>query len=438
MSGSNPTNVAAGTYTVTVTSSGCSSTASVTLNTSSGITAAATPTQPTCGLSNGSISVTPTGGTYAWTGGLSGSNPTNVAAGTYTVTVTSGGCSSTTSVTLNASSGITAAATPTQPTCGLSNGSISVTPAGGTYAWTGGLSGSNPTNVAAGTYTVTVTSGGCSSTTSATVISASLPTVTINNIVNAVCNTGGSMKANPAGGTAPYTRLWSNGATTATISNLAGGTYTVTVTSANGCTATASATITNTAIAVPTGLTTTNITGTSVTLNWGAVVGAANYTILGRKVGSATWTTVGPVTGTSKNIQSQIACGKTYEWKVRANCADGVTFSAYSNTVNFTTSPCPSVASKTNAEWDGDFKTFGLSPNPANSLVTLYYSTETETPLNISIIDVTGRIVLQQNTLATQGDNTINLATNQLPQGYYVVEVKDDTTKMHEKLLISK
>jgi hypothetical protein len=132
------------------------------------------------------------------------------------------------------------------------------------------------------------------------------------------------MKANPAGGAAPYTRLWSNGATTGTISNLAAGTYTVTVTSANGCAATASANIINSALAVPTGLTTTNITGTTVTLNWGAVTGAANYTILGRKVGSATWITVSGVTGTFKNI-SVIACGQTYEWKVRANCAGGVT-----------------------------------------------------------------------------------------------------------------
>jgi hypothetical protein len=75
---------------------------------------------------------------------------------------------------------------------------------------------------------------------------------------------------------------------------------------------------------------------------------------------------------------------------------------------------------------------------PQTSVVTLYYSTETETPLNISIIDVTGRVVAQQNTLATQGDNTINLATNQLPQGYYVVELNDGTTKMHEKLLIAR
>jgi len=47
-----------------------------------------------------------------------------------------------------------------------------------------------------------------------------------------------------AGGTAPYTYLWINGATTATITNLPAGTYSVLVTDANGCTAPASATVT--------------------------------------------------------------------------------------------------------------------------------------------------------------------------------------------------
>jgi hypothetical protein len=263
--------------------------------------------------------------------------------------------------------------------------------------------------------------------------------VTFSNIVNTVCNTGGSVKAIASGGTSFYTYSWSNGASTATISNLAAGTYTVTVSSSNDS-ATASITIVNTAIAVPTGLTTTAITGTSATLSWNAVPGAATYTIRGRKVGTTLWKTVGPVTGTSKNVQSQMSCGKTYEWKVRANCGNGNgngnASSAYSSTATFTTTACPNASSKTNSEWDGDFKTFDLSPNPANNLVTLSYTTETETSLNINIINITGRVVLQQNILAIQGDNTINLATTQLPKGYYVVELNDGTAKMHEKLLI--
>ncbi len=273
---------------------------------------------------------------------------------------------------------------------------------------------------------------------SQTVVVNVIPTIIFSNITNPICGTG-SIGAYASTIISPYTILWNIGATTSTINNLVADTYTVTVTS-GGCTSIASATLTNADLNIPTGLITTNISSTSAKLNWTAVSGATNYTIQGRRTGS-NWITIGPLIGTSKTINSQISACMTYEWKVKANCSYSVTSSEYSNTATFTTTGC-GVSGKTDselvAEWDGGFKTFSLSPTPANNLVTLYYSTETETPLNISIIDVTGRVVAQQNAFATQGDNTINLATNQLPQGYYVVELNDGTTKMHEKLLIAR
>lgn len=53
----------------------------------------------------------------------------------------------------------------------------------------------------------------------------------------------GAARANPSGGTAPYTYAWSTGATTQTIIGLAPGTYTVTVTDALGGVANGSATV---------------------------------------------------------------------------------------------------------------------------------------------------------------------------------------------------
>lgn len=55
-------------------------------------------------------------------------------------------------------------------------------------------------------------------------------------ISNVACYAGntGSLTVSPTGGVSPYTYLWSNTATTATISNLSAGTYTVTVTDATG------------------------------------------------------------------------------------------------------------------------------------------------------------------------------------------------------------
>lgn len=50
---------------------------------------------------------------------------------------------------------------------------------------------------------------------------------------NPTCTTGGSATVNPSGGSA-YTYKWSNGATSATVSNLQAGTYTVTVYSSGG------------------------------------------------------------------------------------------------------------------------------------------------------------------------------------------------------------
>ncbi len=76
-----------------------------------------------------------------------------------------------------------------------------------------------------------------------------------------LCNSGnsGSIISAIDGGTAPYSYLWSNAATSASISNLVSGSYTVTVTDDHGCSISLTSTVTEPAAPLATSAVTTDI-----------------------------------------------------------------------------------------------------------------------------------------------------------------------------------
>lgn len=258
-SSQNISNVPAGSYTVTV-SAGGSCTAVGTYQVANNATPpslSTTPTSSTCGLSNGAVNLTITGGTspynISWSNSANTEDLANVAAGSYTVTVTgANGCSATTSANVgNTNTSPNVTGTPTANTsCTANNGGIdiTVTPAGGyTYTWSNTANTEDINNLAPGTYTVTVSAGGsCSSTASFTVAdNVSDPDIS-ESITPAICSqANGGINLTITGATTPYVFAWSNTASTEDISNVLPGNYTVTVTGANGCSSTATFNIPN-------------------------------------------------------------------------------------------------------------------------------------------------------------------------------------------------
>lgn len=250
------TGLAAGSYSLVITDAkGCTGAFTYTITEPTAISATTTPVDAACGLSNGSATVNPSGGTptysYLWNNNATGQTASNLASGAYTVTVSdSKGCTGTATVTINNPNSPNVTILNSTPAgCGKTDGTATASGSAGTgpytYSWSNSSTGSLVSNLGAGTYVVTVTdSKNCNSTASVTITNPNAPTATSTSTA-ASCGQNDGTATVSGSPVSTYTYLWSpGGGTTATINNLAGGTYTVTISDANGCSATTTAVVT--------------------------------------------------------------------------------------------------------------------------------------------------------------------------------------------------
>ena len=249
----------AGTYTMELTCAGsivCTLTQAITEP--AVIDATGVVTNEAC-AGKGGITLTPTGGTpaytYLWTpGNITTKDISNIVAGNYTVVITdSKGCTATKMFTVTAgASPLTVNGTVTNVKCfGEANGAIALQVSGGcpnnsgayNYVWTGPTpaTGINPTSLAAGNYSVTVTDNSNPSMTSTKSFTIAAPTAALASTqeVTASAGTDGRIRLTITGGATPYSTVWTGptAITNNTIdaTGLAAGAYKVTITDNGGC-----------------------------------------------------------------------------------------------------------------------------------------------------------------------------------------------------------
>ncbi|MQP53658.1 gliding motility-associated C-terminal domain-containing protein, partial [Flavobacterium sp. LMO9] len=232
----------------------------------------------------------PSGGTAATASGLSAGTYTvtvtdaNSCTATQSFTITEPTAlvvtpASQTNVSCNSGSNGSATVTVSGGTAGYT---YSWAPPGGTAATASGLS--------AGTYIVTVTdANSCTATQSFTITEPTALIASIGSTTDVSCvgSSDGSATVSVTGGTAGYTYSWApSGGSNATATGLMDGIYVVTVTDVNGCTTTQSFTIgtivdvTNPTISAPAAINTTTNSGCTATgVTLGTPITADNCTV---------------------------------------------------------------------------------------------------------------------------------------------------------------
>lgn len=487
-----PTGLIAGNYIVTITdSNGCTHSNNFNITEPAAIVVSVVATQPLCNNTTGSLLANASGGagsfSYNWSNNLgTAATISNVNNGTYTVTITdASNCTQTASNTIISPPAISVTGAPMDVLCfGDANGSINIstinTQGTTTYAWSNMTNSANPTNLTAGSYIVTVTdSNGCTGINSFTVGSPTQLNSTIS-ATQPLCNTDlGTATITPSGGIAGYSYLWSNNATSASVSNLANGTATVTITDANNCTTTNSTTITqppllqfSTAI---TNACNNNDGAISVTPTGGIppyVISPNNLTNLapGNYNVSVTDANNCPTTSQSINLvgspvaafdtsiidrsvslTNQSQFGTSHIW----DFGDGVQSVApnpthvYQNSGDFTvtlivTNPCGSDTStvditvflvSTNTVYDD--RRISIYPNPTTDILNIDFDIIGKWQLKL--YDIKGRLLID-NQLDINNSKVHQLNVNPLVNGTYLLRFQSLNSDLHivKKIIIQK
>ncbi len=383
-------------YTVTGTSGGCTNVKTST------VTAIALPTvtannATVCAGSNANL--TAAGATsYSWnTGALTAGivvNPTVTT--TYTVTGTTGGCSTSATAVVNTNA-LPAVISNTSAICG--GGSATLTASGATtYTWNTGATTAAivvapPVTT---TYTIAGTNAlGCSNSSTTSVFVGTSPTVAVNS--SSVCS-GNSTNLTASGATS-YS--WSTGALTAGISVSPASTTVYTVTGyIGGCTNVKTSTVT--VSATPTVI----VNNASICVGNSATLTASGATTYSWNTGATTNAiTVNPIVTTTYTITGTTgACSGINTTTVTVNVTPTVAVNSSTicsgNSANITASGAATYS------WNTGATTAGISVSPSST--TIY----TVTGYNGSCIDVQTSTVLV-NISPTVSVNSATICTGQ-------------------------
>ena len=382
---------------------------------------------PTVSISNATICIgnsytlSPSGATsYTYSGGSAVVSPTAITI--YTVTGSNGTCSSSKTLTITP--------IPSTVTISVSNGTVclgnsfTISPTGATnYTYSSGSSVVSPT--ATSVYTVTGEAGTCSQTKTLSVLvnTVAIPAFTGSASISICSGNTASLTATSPG---PISWFASPTGTTALTTGTVYTTPTLTSntsyyisTTSNGCeSARAVKTVTVKPIpAAPIDMTVSQGGSLNICSGQSTTIYTDNYD---------NWFTV-PTGGSIINSGTQYSTpnlnsNTTYYVEYNPNGCPSLR-----TAITVTVSTCTGIMEAQ------ELNSISLQPNPASTFFTLNNVVE---GTSVNVIDVTGKVVISNSVIDTE--KTMTIETDNLSNGIYVIQLKNNGAVAHKKLVISK
>jgi hypothetical protein len=411
----------AGTYWVKIfNGSNCSAQSTNTVVTmNSGVAPVITPSGSVNLCSGNSVTLTSSSaGLYTWSTGATTQSITVSSAGTYWVRTGSGTCLLQSDDIIVTTNGATVPLVSSSGSFDLCQGNtitLTSTQANG-YLWSTGETTQSIVVSSGGTYWVRgYQSGNCFAQSvnhtvtvqpapSTPIVSASGPlTLTTSNPSVTLTSTPGS------------SYLWTNGATTQSITVNSAGSYRVTVSGSTGCSATSATTIVTTSGCVPPSTPVITLSGSSV-LQPGQSVALTSTAAAGYL-----WSTG----ATTKTIVVSVA---------------GIyTVRAYSGVACYSESLPVTITEATTGVNDiesSGFNALSVYPNPARDRMTFTYYSETKSDVDIVLFDMTGREIIRHAVHSVYGENQLDLNVSDYPRGVYFACLFSKNEKRTVRLIL--
>ncbi|MGB1207149.1 MAG: T9SS type A sorting domain-containing protein [Chitinophagales bacterium] len=187
-----------------------------------------------------------------------------------------------------------------------------------------------------------------------------------------------------------------------------------------------------------TGLIETNPTPTGITLQWDAQTEATSYQLAGRKAGG-NWKVFPVQTNNYRTFTSGIQQNTTYQWTVKVLC-DGVWTDWATPVAEFTTNGATRLGNNASTfdAFDNveNFLTSNVYPNPAQNEVTIETMSGTDSPLQVRLLDLTGKLLMEKTIDANGLQTRTSLDISNFQNGYYLIEVSNGLETSISKLSV--